>query len=54
MYAGANRAMASLWNVHDEATSKLMKRFYNALLMDRLAPPAALRKAELQMSQEER
>jgi CHAT domain-containing protein len=49
IYAGASRVMASLWSVDDAATSELMKRFYQAMLVDRMGPAAALRRAQLQM-----
>lgn len=50
MYAGANRVIASLWNVSDAATAVLMANLYRAIEQERLAPAAALRKAQLQMS----
>lgn len=48
-YAGASRLLVSLWDVDDEATAVLMDHFYDALLVDRLPPPAALRKAQLSL-----
>ena len=45
MYAGAQRVVASLWQVDDLATAELMKRFYNGMLKDNLRPAAALRAA---------
>jgi CHAT domain-containing protein/tetratricopeptide (TPR) repeat protein len=54
MYAGAPRVMASLWDVRDEATARLMRRFYSAMLRDGLTPAAALRKAQLSMMEETR
>ncbi len=54
MYAGAPRVLASLWKVDDEATSELMKDFYQRLLHDRLAPAAALRAAQLTMWRQQR
>ena len=46
MYAGAPRVVASLWQVDDLATAELMKRFYQAMLVDNLPPAAALRAAQ--------
>lgn len=54
MYAGAPRVMVSLWNVSDEATAELMKRFYGAMLKDGLKPAAALRVAQISMGKETR
>jgi CHAT domain-containing protein len=54
MYAGASRVLASLWSVNDVATSELMRRFYDAMLREHMPPSAALRKAQLEMMQEER
>jgi CHAT domain-containing protein len=47
MYAGARRVIASLWNVNDRATAKLMKRFYQRMLGQGMRPAAALREAQL-------
>ncbi|HEY7546700.1 MAG TPA: CHAT domain-containing protein, partial [Blastocatellia bacterium] len=49
MYAGASRVTASLWKVDDRATAELMKRFYEAMLVERLSPAAALRQAQTGM-----
>jgi CHAT domain-containing protein/Tfp pilus assembly protein PilF len=54
MYAGASRVAASLWSIDDAATAELMTRFYKAMLRDGLSPPAALRRSQLQMRQQER
>jgi CHAT domain-containing protein len=54
MNAGAPRVLASLWSVEDRATAELMKLFYRGMLKENLTPPAALRKAQLEMSQEPR
>ncbi|RMH23213.1 MAG: CHAT domain-containing protein [Acidobacteria bacterium] len=48
-YAGVPRLVASLWQVEDRTTAELMERFYRALLADGLAPPAALRRAQLEL-----
>lgn len=47
MYAGSPRVIVSLWKVRDRATADLMKLFYRGLLVEGLAPAAALRKAQL-------
>lgn len=49
MYAGAARVVASLWDVQDEATAELMKRFYNYLLEKKMPAAAALRQAQLDL-----
>jgi CHAT domain-containing protein len=54
MYAGAARVVASLWQVDDEATSQLMWRFYRGMLKEGLRPAAALREAQIEMSQSSR
>jgi len=54
MHAGAPRVVASLWNVDDAATADLMGYFYRAMIVDRLAPAAALRAAQLRLSKEKR
>ena len=47
--AGVPAVVASLWASHDEATAELMEQFYRALLLDGLAPGAALRSAQLSL-----
>ncbi|HEX5047336.1 MAG TPA: CHAT domain-containing protein, partial [Gammaproteobacteria bacterium] len=47
MTAGARTVVASLWQVPDRATAELMRNFYRYMLDEGLAPPAALRKAQL-------
>ncbi len=54
MYAGAPRVAASLWNVKDEATAELMKRFYGKMLREGMPPAAALRAAQVSMRKDER
>lgn len=54
MYAGASRVVASLWKVSDVATAELMSSFYRSMERDHLAPAAALRAAQLEMSKQKR
>ncbi|MBD2101718.1 CHAT domain-containing tetratricopeptide repeat protein, partial [Leptolyngbya sp. FACHB-261] len=54
MYAGAKRVVVSLWSVEDDATAELMTRFYREMLKNRQPPTAALRAAQLSMSQDPR
>ncbi|HEX6283509.1 MAG TPA: CHAT domain-containing tetratricopeptide repeat protein, partial [Pyrinomonadaceae bacterium] len=54
MYAGAERLVASLWRVDDQATAELMARFYEQMLVHKLKPAAALREAQRQLSQQHR
>ena len=53
--AGASSLVVSDWSVDDEATSELMKRFYQELLgKEHLRPAAALRSAQRSMMAESR
>lgn len=54
MYAGAPRVIASLWQIDDRASAEFMKRFYEAMLTQKLRPAAALRAAQISMSQDPR
>src|SRR5262249_8750732 len=54
MYAGTPRVVASLWDVKDEATAELMKRFYHKMLVEGMRPAAALRAAQVSMWKEPR
>jgi len=54
MYAGASGVIASLWKVEDDATAELMKHFYEALFQQGMSPAAALRHAQLTLSQNKR
>jgi len=47
MYAGAPRIIATLWDVDDFATAKLMARFYRAMEREGMKPAEALRQAQL-------
>jgi CHAT domain-containing protein/Tfp pilus assembly protein PilF len=52
MYAGSPRVVVSLWKVSDDGTAELMKKFYTNILQKKLTPAAALRAAQLEMSQD--
>jgi CHAT domain-containing protein len=54
MYAGARSVVASLWKVDDAATASLMTEFYRQMFTNKLKPAAALRSAQLKISQEKR
>ena len=44
--AGANRVLASLWNVDDQASAVFMREFYSHLLTRKATPPQALAAAQ--------
>lgn len=52
MYAGAARVVASLWKVNDSATAALMAQFYKEMFTNGRKPAAALRVAQLYMSEQ--
>jgi CHAT domain-containing protein len=54
MYAGANRVVASLWNINDQATAKLMADFYRAMEKQGMTAAAALRAAQIAMWRQKR
>jgi CHAT domain-containing protein/tetratricopeptide (TPR) repeat protein len=51
MYAGSPRVVASLWRIDDRAAAEFMRHFYEAMFLERLAPAAALRAAQIKMWQ---
>jgi CHAT domain-containing protein len=54
MYAGASGVVSSLWKVDDEATSELMRRFYENMLRHGMKPAEALGAAQNSIRQEPR
>jgi len=51
---GSLGVVASYWDVDDEATAELMRRFYSQMFTRGLSPPSALRLAQRSMWQEKR
>jgi CHAT domain-containing protein len=49
LYAGARRAVASLWKVEDAATEEFMTSFYTGIYRKGLTPAAALHAAQHEM-----
>ena len=54
MYAGSARVLVSLWDIDDEASAELMAHLYKAILMQHMAPAAALRTAQLKVLSDKR
>jgi CHAT domain-containing protein len=54
MHAGATRVVASLWEVSDVATARLMAEFYKAMVQKKMPPAAALRVAQIALWNQER
>lgn len=54
MYAGSPRVVATMWKVDDYATSVFMKSFYEHMFKRKLSPAAALRRAQIEMMNQER
>jgi CHAT domain-containing protein/Tfp pilus assembly protein PilF len=54
MHAGAERVVASLWKVDDEATGELMRQFYVEMLQNDRSPAAALREAQVALRTQRR
>jgi CHAT domain-containing protein/tetratricopeptide (TPR) repeat protein len=48
-YQGANQVLATLWPVADMTTASLMRAFYRNRYRSKLAPPEALRRAQLDL-----
>jgi CHAT domain-containing protein len=50
-YAGSPRVLATLWEVDDRTSARLMKQFYERMLVAGETPAAALRAAQVAMWQ---
>ena len=46
---GVKSAVASLWNVQDASTSKLVEEFYNNYRQEKMSIAKALQKAQIKM-----
>jgi hypothetical protein len=53
-WAGSPQVIASLWKVDDEATTELMKKFFEGVLKDSQRPAEALRAAQMWMLKQTR
>jgi CHAT domain-containing protein len=53
MYAGAPSVVMSLWNVADQSTNILMKRFYENLIQKGVSKAKALQLARISMIKDE-
>ncbi|RUT10222.1 hypothetical protein DSM106972_007170 [Dulcicalothrix desertica PCC 7102] len=51
--AGARSTLASLWNLNDASTATLMSQFYKELTQPNISKAQALRRAQLQLLQQE-
>ncbi len=54
MYAGSARVLVSLWDIDDKASAELMAHLYKAILTEHMTPAAALRTAQLKVSNDKR
>jgi len=54
MYAGSARVVVSLWDIDDEASAELMAHLYKAMLKEHQSPAAALRAAQIEISNDKR
>jgi len=54
MYAGSARVLVSLWDIDDEASAELMAHLYKAILTEHMTPAAALRAAQIKVSNDKR
>jgi CHAT domain-containing protein len=54
LYAGADRVIATRFQIDDEAAAALLTAFYRSMWQDGLAPPAALRQAQLVLRRDPR